>query len=378
MSSAIFHINKDNVLAELRQTPYDSEALLQRLLADHPSILGVAGSSGGRLLLIAQEFGVPEASGTPDRWSLDHLFVDQDGVPVLVEVKRGSDTRARREVVAQMLDYAANGAAHWTIDKFVSEFKRTTAAHEQEAELILADFVQGTNPDAFWRQVEANLRGGRIRLVFVADRIPSELRAIVEFLNEQMRPAEVLAIEVEQFTAADGVRTLVPRLVGNTQRAQATKSVQGTVGPTSEADVLEALGEEKRGVAERVIGWFRSTGFEVGVPEGRTSIAVRTTAQDGLSLEILSLEASGRAWLAIANLGMASAFESEAARQQILDRFRSIAGLHLSPANKYPSFPILDLQDEARWENFRTVFEDMAKRLRAASPVTVSNAPQSP
>jgi len=32
-----------------------------------------------------------------------------------------------------------------------------------------------------------------IRMLFVADRIPAELRRIVEFLNEQMDPAEVLA-----------------------------------------------------------------------------------------------------------------------------------------------------------------------------------------
>jgi hypothetical protein len=33
---------------------------------------------------------------------------DQNAVPTLVEVKRSSDTRIRREVVGQMLDYAAN------------------------------------------------------------------------------------------------------------------------------------------------------------------------------------------------------------------------------------------------------------------------------
>jgi hypothetical protein len=40
-------------------------------------------------------------------------FVDQDAVPTFVEVKRSSDTRLRREVVGQMLDYAANASAHW-------------------------------------------------------------------------------------------------------------------------------------------------------------------------------------------------------------------------------------------------------------------------
>ena len=35
----------------------------------------------------------------------------------LVECKRASDTRTRREVVAQMLDYAANGTQYWPIDR---------------------------------------------------------------------------------------------------------------------------------------------------------------------------------------------------------------------------------------------------------------------
>jgi len=46
-------------------------------------------------------------------WSIDHLVVDQDAVPTFVEVKRASDSRSRREVVAQMLDYVANGSVFW-------------------------------------------------------------------------------------------------------------------------------------------------------------------------------------------------------------------------------------------------------------------------
>lgn len=41
------------------------------------------------------------------RLSLDHLFLDQDGIPTLVEVKRGGNAQVRREVVGQLLDYAA-------------------------------------------------------------------------------------------------------------------------------------------------------------------------------------------------------------------------------------------------------------------------------
>ncbi len=57
---------------------------------------------------------------------------------------------------------------------------------------------------------ETNLRAGKIRLIFVVDKLPEELRRIVEFLNFQMNPAEVFAVEIRQF-AKDGLRTLVPK-----------------------------------------------------------------------------------------------------------------------------------------------------------------------
>ncbi|MFI0718271.1 hypothetical protein [Streptomyces sp. NPDC021224] len=43
---------------------------------------------------------------------MDHLFVDADAVPTLVKVNRAADTRIRREVVGQMLDYAVE-LAHY-------------------------------------------------------------------------------------------------------------------------------------------------------------------------------------------------------------------------------------------------------------------------
>ena len=97
----------------MKMTPsrYDSEALLQELIAQHPDVLHDADSATGeprKWLLITREAGIPDREGGDPRWSLDHLLIDQDGVPTFVEVKRSTDTRIRREVVGQMLDYAAN------------------------------------------------------------------------------------------------------------------------------------------------------------------------------------------------------------------------------------------------------------------------------
>jgi hypothetical protein len=67
-------------------------------------------------LLVSREAALPSEENGSDRWSVDHLFLDQDAVPTLVEVKRSSDTRIRREVVGQMLDYAANAVVYWPVE----------------------------------------------------------------------------------------------------------------------------------------------------------------------------------------------------------------------------------------------------------------------
>ncbi len=49
-------------------------------------------------MLVDREQPTACEPGGAGRWSLGHLFPDQDGAPTLVEVKRGTDTRIRREI----------------------------------------------------------------------------------------------------------------------------------------------------------------------------------------------------------------------------------------------------------------------------------------
>jgi hypothetical protein len=84
-------------------------------------------------------------------------------------------------------------------------------------------------------------------MVFVADRLPDELVRVIEFLNEQMSPAEVLGVEVQQFTDGD-TRVLVPRLVGATATAKAAKE-RATGTAWNELSML-ATAEERCSLTE--------------------------------------------------------------------------------------------------------------------------------
>jgi hypothetical protein len=216
-------------LVEMTEEAYDSESVLQASLAEHPRLLAgdqMDDEEPRRWLLVDREVGVPDREGDGGRWAADHLFVDQDGVPTIVEVKRSSDTRARREVVGQMLDYAAHGAAYWRDGRIHEQFLRTCEAAGRDPAAVLSEWRGADDQygyEDFWESVETNLRAGHIRMVFVADEISREVKRIVEFLNEQLSVAEVFAVEVKQFTG-EGQTALVPTLVGQTEEARGTKS----------------------------------------------------------------------------------------------------------------------------------------------------------
>ncbi|MDI9602478.1 MAG: hypothetical protein QM328_10070, partial [Acidobacteriota bacterium] len=81
---------------EMSQAAYDPEDMLQGLLANYPDPLAgdqMDPEAPRRWLHVAREKSVPGDTDGPARWSLDHLFVDQDAVPTLVEVKRATDAR---------------------------------------------------------------------------------------------------------------------------------------------------------------------------------------------------------------------------------------------------------------------------------------------
>lgn len=272
----LFLIDGDNNLTSLSQSPYDSEALLQRLLADHPALLGgdqmASGGAPRQWLFVTREASVPDSEASGGRWSLDHLFLDQDAIPTFVEVKRASDSRIRREVVGQMLDYAANGLRYWPVEQIQSFL--ASRVGDMDAELVRV-FGESIDSTAYWQSLRDNIAEGRVRLLFIADSIPQELLAVVEFLNKQMDHTEVLAVEIPQFTSNDGRRMLAPRVLGQTQEAVQKKGGASTPGRKwDEASFFEEIERlypgERAGFVRRFFDWNRERGYRMVFGAGKT------------------------------------------------------------------------------------------------------------
>jgi hypothetical protein len=385
MGKGIYLIHADNRLTELREEPYDSEALLQRLLADHPNVL--AGESGGtverRWLLVRREAPVPDAADGGGRWSLDHLFLDQDAVPTLVEVKRSSDTRIRREVVGQMLDYAANAVVYWPPEVLRTTYQaRCEAAgldpdQELIASLELPPVTDGADVvEAFWQRAKTNLQAGRVRLVFVADVIPPELRRVVEFLNQQMDPAEVLAVEVRQYVG-DGLRTLVPSLIGQTAEAQQRKGGghaaagrQWDEASFAERVREQADGELALGVARRLLAWAGTHTSRVYWGKGqRAGGFVPIVTHEGVDHQLFAVWSDGRVEFYFQWYAGKPPFSDEALRRELLGRLNAIPGVSL-PADaitRRPSVRLAAFAPESAFAGLIAVYEWFIATVRAVA-----------
>jgi hypothetical protein len=140
VSGGIYLIQDDGGLVGMSEQDYASEDLLQGLLAKYPNLLAgdrIDSDEPRRWLLVSREVSLASEEDGAGRWSVDHLFLDQDAIPTIVEVKRSTDTRLRREVVGQMLDDAVNAVVYWPVDTLRSRFEENREDPEQDLTEVL-------------------------------------------------------------------------------------------------------------------------------------------------------------------------------------------------------------------------------------------------
>ena len=117
-----------------------------------------------RWLLIKREMPVPDPSSGSNRWSVDFLALgDQDATPTFVECKRFNDTRSRREVVGQVLEYAANGHYYWTT-KNLREYAEAAAKERGRTlrQMLLGiTLTNQDSPEVYFDRMVENMREGQ-------------------------------------------------------------------------------------------------------------------------------------------------------------------------------------------------------------------------
>jgi len=381
-SGKIYLIKDDDTLQPMEEKPYSNEDLLQTLLGKYPDLLAgeqINEDLPRKWLLISREFGVPDDEDKADRWSLDHLFLDQDGIPTLVEVKRIQDTRIRREVVGQMMDYAANAVVYWPIEKIRTKFEAACEENGDDptqliSELLDEDSFDEEATELFWDRVKTNLQAQRIRMVFVADEIPSELRRIVEFLNEQMDPAEVLAVEIRQFVG-EGIKTLVPKLIGQTAAAQRAKSPGSREKRQWDYDGFMAELEAKHGseicqVARSLHDWIKPQVSYVFWGEGTTRGSFIPVLKIGDHKYLFfAAWTHGTLEMQFQQLKRRPPFDSDEKRIELLEKLNEIEGIAIPSdgISRCPPIPMAALVNPNALRRFQDCIEWTIQEVKLAN-----------
>ena len=329
MAERIYTRVKGGGLEELVEEPFATEDELQTLIAEHPELLDgeqIRPGDPRRWILITLEKGIAETSEAGARWAVDHLIVDQDAVPTLVEVKRGSNPEIRRTIVGQMLEYAAHAADTWTADELRRSFEGLVKDQKRDPGVVLGRLLlEDGEPDSdgFWENVATNLAAKRLRLLFIADAIPDPLERVVEFLNAQMPSIEVLAVEIKQFRGKSA-QTLVPRVLGRT----ASTSIPHGAGPrqklTRDTFLCRFDSDGARIAAARILDVVQESGASLVWGTQGLSVRIRCSVwQQPVSVAWL-FPPSVSGWMGLRNISLGSAmfdYDPPEALRAILERW---------------------------------------------------------
>lgn len=232
------------------QKPMYNEKWLQDLLRRNPEILPVVEIEPVfyPLIPIGQEVGT-------ETGAIDNLFISYRGYLVLVETKLWRNPEAKREVVAQAIDYGSS-ISKWTYNQ-LNEVVRDYTKEYENTELNLIDWVERCcglfegGRDFFEDTVAKNLRLGRFLILIVGDRIRQSLIEMLNYVNKYPHLAtDVILVELHCYQWEPRKNSwpllVVPSIVARTEIVERSV-IQITLNQTGahQIDVKQEKAEEK-------------------------------------------------------------------------------------------------------------------------------------
>jgi hypothetical protein len=215
-----------------------NEAWLRDTLFDHPEILPIEeiDSTFGPLVPLCKELRT-------DAGPIDAVFINRRGRLTIVECKLWKNPEARREVVAQTLDYV-QALSGWTYA-------------DLQAQVAAALRRQGNNPfevvrkhaggqlrePGFIDSVSRSLREGRFLVLLAGDGIREGVQSLTELVNRNATKAFTFGVvEVAIYKFGKARIAMQPRVLAITDhivRQVTAVNAKGSAGPILYEEVTD-------------------------------------------------------------------------------------------------------------------------------------------
>lgn len=196
----------------------EDESWIQDLVFRNPDLVPLSEiePGSGTLIPICREFVIPRQGGAGVK--LDVLAITPLGRPVLIECKLWRNPQARREVVAQILEYASLMRG-WSFGDLTARIARQVSAAGQNPLYDLAH-AAGTplGEAAFCDAVSRHLRDGTSQMIVVGDGIREDLIMIAEHVGAG--GTRLALLELQVWKGETGEVLVVPQIPFRTEVLQ--------------------------------------------------------------------------------------------------------------------------------------------------------------
>ena len=229
------------------------EKWLQALLFEHPELIPMGDiiPGTGDLVPICRELSLPKSGGLV---FLDILGVTAEGRLVLIECKLWRNPQARREVMAQIMEYAGI-LRTWSYGDLTARLKSALGwVGENPLHAEVAKRFPHLDEAAFVDRVSESLRTGDFALVIAGDGIRSDVHAITEQINDRGGlSARMALVEFQLWSDATGRTMVVPTLALRTEVLKQRIVVDASGLPVA-LEELVSTGESRDADAPAVMG----------------------------------------------------------------------------------------------------------------------------
>jgi len=248
------HMFSGGKAAMLQRIPFDEkkfdESWFQRLLLENPSLLPVDEIEPlfGPLVPLARE--MPTSAGP-----VDVVYINAEGYLTLVETKLWRNPEARRQVVAQIIDYAT-AISKWSYEDLCNAVRKAGAAGDDPVAAAVADDAE-FDRTRFVDTVSRSLSRGRFLLLIVGDGIQEGVEHLADTLAKSPHLGFSLAlVELAMFRAGPtGEDVLIqPRTIARTREVvRAVVELKVGVSPADVTITLPPTDEDEGGEGRRKI-----------------------------------------------------------------------------------------------------------------------------
>jgi hypothetical protein len=221
-------VSRDDSWVPIERRTFAQEELLEQLIHDSPEVIPL--ELGVDRVIYARQFDCPPG------YAIDLVGIGSDGSVTIVECKLARNRESKRQVVGQILEYAAGlwGMAIEDFERrFIAADSRIQAGPGRSPFAVLTEssddpaLVEAEIRD----RVAANLDAGRFRLLIAVDEISDQLQAIIRYLNGHAGgQLKLVALALPEF-ADDQTRVLVPTTFGDEAPPAAQRQKQEPVPP---------------------------------------------------------------------------------------------------------------------------------------------------